>query len=163
MSADTYWNGLPMPAERVRVVVDTAPVHTWWCAALAGTERAAVRVGEPGGEVTYLDDEDGSGWWKVTEGRGSSRVPHRSLPVVREAAGAGPAQHPTRDQVAEVLAKSQNADYWVDEIREWEAREDWERTAYAEDRPDGAYEDRDSYLADADAVLALFPKEAARG
>lgn len=91
---ETYWNGLPTPAERVRVVVDTSPVDTWWCADLAGTERAAVRVGEPGGEVMYLDDEDGSGWWKVTEGRGSPRVPHRSLPVVREIP-----RTPTREQI----------------------------------------------------------------
>jgi len=105
---ETYWNGLPMPAEPVRVVVDTSPVSTWWCAALAGTERAAVRVGEPGGEVMYLDDEDGSGWWKVTEGRGSPRVPHRSLPVVREVAPGRPSIEDRLRDAAAVAYKGPN-------------------------------------------------------
>lgn len=80
---ETFWNGLPTPAVQVRVIVDRAPQYTWWCADLAGTERAAVRVGE-GDNAFYLDNEDGLGWWKVTEGRGSPRVGHRSLPVARE-------------------------------------------------------------------------------
>jgi len=92
---ETYWNGLPTPAERVRVVVDRSPLHTWWCADLAGTERAAVRVGYPGPDAMYLDDEDGFGWWKVTEARGLPSAAHRSLPVVREV--SEPIPEPGRD------------------------------------------------------------------
>lgn len=76
----TYWNGEPAPARRVTVVVGPSQRPTWWCAELAGTTRAAVEV-TYGGDVFYLDDEDGSGWHKVTEGHGSPRVSHSSLPV----------------------------------------------------------------------------------
>lgn len=75
----TYWNGEETPAWRVVVRVGHAPRPTWWCAELEGTERDAVRV-EYGGEVFYLDDEDGSGWRKVTTGRGSPAYGFRSLP-----------------------------------------------------------------------------------
>jgi hypothetical protein len=136
---ETYWNGLPTPAERVRVVVDTSPVDTWWCADLAGTERAAVRVGRPG-EVMYIDDENGRGWWKVTEGRGSPREAHWSLPVVREI--PPPAAWPTREQIAEAT--------------------------YSVVRPAARFENLGSggqslYLDMADAVLDLLQNGAARG
>jgi hypothetical protein len=75
----TYWNGEPTPARRVRVIVGESERPTWWCAALARTERAAVEVSY-GGRYFYLDDEDGSGWTKVTTGYGGPRWPHRSLP-----------------------------------------------------------------------------------
>lgn len=67
-------------------------------------------------------------------------------------------QPPTREQIAVIIAKSQDADYWVDEVREWEALEQWERDAYPGKYPGMAHEDRDSFLRDADAVLALFPQ-----
>ena len=82
--ARTYWNGEEAPCVRVRVIVGPSPVATWWCASLEGDERAAVRVDYPGGEPFYLDDEDGSGWAKVTTGFGAPRVSHRSLPVAAE-------------------------------------------------------------------------------
>ena len=53
---NTYWNGEPCAARKVRVIV---------------------------GETFYLDDEDGAGWDKVTVGRGSPRWPHSSLDVER--------------------------------------------------------------------------------
>lgn len=78
----TWWNFEPADAKRVRVIVGTAP-SGWWCADLKGQERAAVRVDYDGSSL-YLDNEDGSGWAKVTAGRGSPRVPHKSLVVERE-------------------------------------------------------------------------------
>ena len=54
---------------------------------LKGTLRDAVEVSYHG-TIYFLDDEDGSGWLKVTEGKGSPYWTHRSLPddsvVVRE-------------------------------------------------------------------------------
>jgi hypothetical protein len=79
----TYWNGESCSAERVTITVGDAPAPTWWCADLAGTQRPAVRV-HYGSEVFYLDDADGSGWRKVTEGHGSPSWPHRSLPVAHQ-------------------------------------------------------------------------------
>lgn len=79
----TRWNGERCKAEKVRVIVGPSDRPTWWCAGMVGQERAAVRV-EYGGHKFYLDDEDGSGWRKVTAGRGSPEWPHSSLPVERE-------------------------------------------------------------------------------
>jgi hypothetical protein len=76
----TYWNGEPTPARCVRVVVGKAPRSTWWCADFEGQEREAVEV-VYGGEPFYLDNEDGSGWAKVTKGRGSPAYRHSSLPI----------------------------------------------------------------------------------
>ena len=82
MDEQTYWNGEPAECKRVTVIVGHAPAEMW-CAGLAGTRRKAVRV-EAEREPFYLDDEDGSGWRKVTEGRGSHRWPHNSLVVEHE-------------------------------------------------------------------------------
>lgn len=79
----TYWNGDACEAKCVRVVVGLAPAPTWWCAGMRGTERNAVRV-KQGDDIFYLDNEDGSGWAKVTLGYGSPQWGHRSLPVERE-------------------------------------------------------------------------------
>jgi len=79
----TFWNGEPREAKRVKVIVGSCEPG-WWCHGLENTTRNAVRVGTPGKGVFYLDDEDGSGWLKVTEGRGSPQWGHRSLPVSSE-------------------------------------------------------------------------------
>lgn len=79
----TYWNYQPTSARKVRVIVGPSPVKTWWCAELEGTERAAVEVSYPGGKPFYLDNEDGSGWAKVTRGRGGPEWGHSELPVER--------------------------------------------------------------------------------
>lgn len=79
----TFWNGVPAKATRVRVVVGDSPRSTWWCASLAGTEREAVEVDTGYGLPFYLDNHDGSGWEKVTTGLGSPQRAHRSLPVER--------------------------------------------------------------------------------
>jgi hypothetical protein len=75
----TFWNYEPTPARKVRVIVGKSLRPTWWCAELAGQERAAVEVNYYG-EKFYLDDEDGSGWNKVTRGRGGPDWGHSSLP-----------------------------------------------------------------------------------
>jgi hypothetical protein len=75
----TYWNGQPTPCRRVVVRVGHAIAPTWWCAGMEGQERAAVEVAYFG-QPFFLDDEDGSGWTKVTDGRGSPHFGHRSLP-----------------------------------------------------------------------------------
>lgn len=76
----TYWNGQRADACIVRVIVGKAPKPTWWCADLEGTEREAVEV-TYAGQVFYLDNEDGSGWRKVTIYRGSPQAYHAGLPV----------------------------------------------------------------------------------
>lgn len=80
MTVATFWNGLPCPARKVRVIVGKAPRRTWWCAELAGQERDAVEVDGHSGPF-YLDNADGSGWEKVTVGKGSPWWGHSSLPV----------------------------------------------------------------------------------
>lgn len=76
----TFWNYEPTPARKVRVIVGPSPVDTWWCAELEGSERAAVEVNYHGDKF-YLDNEDGQGWAKVTQGRGGPDWGHGSLPV----------------------------------------------------------------------------------
>lgn len=76
----TFWNGEPTPARVVKVIVGEPPRATWWCADLAGTEREAVEV-TYGDSSFYLDNADGSGWRKVTTGRGLPDCFHASLPV----------------------------------------------------------------------------------
>lgn len=84
MTEATYWNGEPAVAVRLRVVVADAPwFPNYWARPLVGTEREAVRV-TYAGRLFYLDNEDGSGWRKVTEGRGGPRCGHRDLVAQRE-------------------------------------------------------------------------------
>lgn len=75
----TYWNGTKTKARKVTVTVGPPPVATWWCAGLEGTQRAAVEVCYFAHRF-FLDDEDGSGWRKVTEGHGGPSWPSSSLP-----------------------------------------------------------------------------------
>jgi hypothetical protein len=75
----TYWNGQPTPCRRVTVIVGQPGQPTWWCAGLVGQRRAAVEV-RYGAETFFLDNEDGSGWAKVTNGHGSPMYGHRGLP-----------------------------------------------------------------------------------
>lgn len=77
----TFWNGESTPARVVRVIVGKARPG-WWCSGLEGQERRAVEV-RYGDQRFYLDNEDGSGWAKVTRGLGSPRYGHKSLPVAR--------------------------------------------------------------------------------
>lgn len=110
MSDDTYWNGLPTPARKVTGVVpahdpEVHPPQAWWAGRgsppevakalgikhmpsedLQGQRIEAVEVVldgvNVGGGISYLDNRDGSGWAKVTEGHGSPRWGHRNVPLV---------------------------------------------------------------------------------
>jgi hypothetical protein len=79
MVEDTYWNGERTPCRRVLVTVGKAPALTWWCAPYEGMIRQAVEV-TYNGQIFFLDNEDNSGWNKVTNRQGSPRASHRSLP-----------------------------------------------------------------------------------
>jgi hypothetical protein len=99
------WNGEMCEARRVRVIVGKPMAPTWWCADLEGQEREAVEV-RYGGEIFYLDDEDGSGWWKVPWGKGGPQAGHSSLPVRKVLGLAGPAPHytpPTAEELRETM------------------------------------------------------------
>ena len=83
----TYWNGEPADCARVYVrVADSGRFPDYWARQYVGQVRAAVRV-RYGGWTSYLDNEDGDGWRKVTEGRGSPRWPHRNLEISAELPG----------------------------------------------------------------------------
>ncbi|MER7815635.1 hypothetical protein [Streptomyces sp. NPDC096153] len=80
MTEQTMWNGEPCTATRVTVVVaDSGAFPSYWAREHAGTRRNAVQV-DYGGDTFYLDDEDGSGWHKVTHG-GGPRHGHMGLEV----------------------------------------------------------------------------------
>ena len=84
----TFWNGEPTPARRVRVVVaappEDMPGHWLHSSGLIGKTINAVEVTYPAWDgPQYLYDEDGSGWFKVTEGHGSPRWGHRNILVER--------------------------------------------------------------------------------
>ena len=103
MTEQGYWNGLPTEVRRVVGTVRhhdpaTDPPYAWWAGKeypgdvipglaqphvedLQGQRVQAVEVNVDGAKV-YLDDRDGSAWHKVTEGKGSPRLPHRELPLV---------------------------------------------------------------------------------
>ena len=57
------------------------------------------------------------------------------------------------DAVAVAIAKAADADYWTDEIAEWENAEQWEREAYPDNYPSTAYEDREEFRKQARAAL----------
>lgn len=86
--APAFWNGEPVEARQVVVVIADAPKFpAYWARDLVGQERAAVEINYAG-HVFYIDDQEhdgvggpGCGWAKVTLGRGSPRFAHRSLEV----------------------------------------------------------------------------------
>ena len=80
---ETFWNGEPCKARIVVVIVGKSLRETWWCAKLEGQKRQAVEVNYRGEAPFYLDNENGQGWVKVTEGRGSPQWGHSSIPVER--------------------------------------------------------------------------------
>lgn len=82
--SSTFWNGKPCRARRCIVVVDKPHQSTFWYADLEGTERPAIEISKANPAVTqpfYIDDEYGLGWYKVTLGKGSPGIGHRSLNV----------------------------------------------------------------------------------
>lgn len=82
LTPGTYWNGERCTARRVRVIVGESNPRGAWYEGLEGTARDAVEV-LYGDMVYYLDNEDGSGWLKVTKGRGSPGVSSRFLSIRR--------------------------------------------------------------------------------
>lgn len=83
---NAYWNGLPTYAVRgTGVVLDSPEFPQFWGRDLVGQRIPVVRVVldgvNYGGGIAYLDDRDGSGWRKVTEGHGSPAYGHRDLDV----------------------------------------------------------------------------------
>jgi hypothetical protein len=77
---ETRWNGEPCQARRVTAIVaDDGRFPQYWARHLVGTRRKAVEV-TYGDSTFYLDDEDGSGWDKVTHG-GSPHWGHSSLTI----------------------------------------------------------------------------------
>lgn len=78
---DTRWNGEPCDARRITAVVaDTDMFASYWARQFVGTRRDVVEV-EYGGRTFYIDDEDGSGWHKVTQGGGSPRCGSKSIAI----------------------------------------------------------------------------------
>jgi len=102
-----FWNGLPTQVRRVTGVVrqwtEGDPEYAWWAGRdypgempegfkaqpaedLQGQRIEAVEVVldgvNYGGGIAYLDNRDGSGWYKVTEGHGSPRLGHRDVPLI---------------------------------------------------------------------------------
>jgi hypothetical protein len=89
MAEATFWNGEPCEARRVTVVVaDDDRFPNYWARDLVGTRRDAVEVTYHG-HTFYLDNDDGEGWRKVTEGQGSWRWPHGSLAISEVVDGDG--------------------------------------------------------------------------
>lgn len=76
----TYWNGEPCDAKRVKVIIPKAEKRSYWYASLEGQVRRAVRVTQ-GGYTFLIDNEDGLGWAKVTVGMGGPHYGHSSLPA----------------------------------------------------------------------------------
>ena len=83
-----YWNGLPTFAMKGTAVVADAPEFPEFWARKEGLvgERIPVVLVELdgvnyGGGTAYLDNRDGSGWRKVTEGHGSPAYGHREVSV----------------------------------------------------------------------------------
>ena len=86
-SVFTYWNGLPTIARRGTAVVADAPEFSlYWAKSLVGQRIPVVLVVlegvNAGGGTTYLDNRDGTGWRKVTAGRGSSRYAHGEVSIM---------------------------------------------------------------------------------
>jgi hypothetical protein len=87
-TGNAYWNGLPTTAARGTAVVADAPEFPQYWArteGIVGQRIPVVRVVldgvNYGGGIDYLDDRDGSGWRKVTEGHGGPRWPHRGVAI----------------------------------------------------------------------------------
>ncbi len=85
MTEETFWNGNPTPCRKVRVVVgDSGRFPRYWArvAGLVGTVQPAVEV-RYFDKPFYIDDRNGSGWYKVTKGHGSPSYPHSDFEIER--------------------------------------------------------------------------------
>ncbi|MFJ4787614.1 hypothetical protein [Streptomyces sp. NPDC088794] len=90
---ETRWNGEPCAARRVTAVVaDDGRFPLYWARHLVGTRRKVVEVAYDGGATFYLDDEDGSAWHKVTQGRGAPHWTHNSILIAPDSIQPRPDQ-----------------------------------------------------------------------
>lgn len=91
---DGYWNGLPTKIRKVTGVVkdwdkEIDPPRAWW-RYICGETVDAVEVvlddvNHRGGHIFLYEDAESnhpSGWYKVTEGRGSPRVGHSEVRLI---------------------------------------------------------------------------------
>ena len=83
----TYWNGLPTLAIRGTAVVADAPEFSeYWAKHIIGQRIPVIRVVLEGvnfgGGVTYLDNREGTGWFKVTKGKGMPQYSHADVAIV---------------------------------------------------------------------------------
>lgn len=126
---ETFWNGEPTPARRVRVRVGTVPMATWWCHGLTGTVRNAVLV-EYGNMHYFLDDEDGhGGWHKVTTGKGAPNVESFHLPDDSEIVNDGEVTL-FSDELVSAFAKALAEEFsFIGGGKVEAAPETWERAA----------------------------------
>jgi hypothetical protein len=75
------WNGEPCTAIRGTATVrDSGFFPQPWFRDLEGQTRRVVHVTWQG-QTHWLDDADGTGWVKVTTGRGGPRAGHRSIDI----------------------------------------------------------------------------------
>lgn len=76
-----HWNGEKCDAQTGTVIVGNVEIPTWWCYGMTGQRRKCVRV-DYGGDIFFLDDEDGSGSHKVFDTMGGPFCAgHKSLPI----------------------------------------------------------------------------------
>lgn len=81
-----FWNGLETEVTQgSAIVASKTPFPEYWGKELAGQRIAVIRVNLEGvnfgGGVTYLDDRNGQGTYKVTKGFGSPRWGHRDVVI----------------------------------------------------------------------------------
>lgn len=86
---ETFWNGMLFPAFRGTAIIADAPEFPqYWAKAegLLGERIAVVKVvlgeGNLQEQTWYMDNRDGSAWFKVTEGHGSPRWGHKNVAIV---------------------------------------------------------------------------------
>ena len=86
LSEPTFWNGLPTIAIRgSAIVADTLQFPMYWARPLVGIRIPVVCVQmegvNAGGGVSYLDNRDGVGWFKVTKGKGLPAYGHSNVSI----------------------------------------------------------------------------------
>lgn len=83
---NAFWNGEPTRATQgTAIVADNGTFPAYWGKELVGERIPVVRVVLDGinfgGGIAFLDDRDGSGWYKVAEGFGSPGFAHRNVEI----------------------------------------------------------------------------------
>lgn len=89
---ETFWNGNPCRARYLTVVVANDPTFSkYWAKSYIGQVRKAIEItiikrgilGTSKLETFIIDNEDGSGYKKITKGRGSWKYSYGVLAVKR--------------------------------------------------------------------------------